>query len=123
MEWHGSRTLTIMKTTMDEGMEDYSDQSSESPEVSSGETAKEESSETESIDQEEAESSTAVVSNKVLSPGGEPLKEGDTITLTIVKNFGDESEIKYAKETSGKKVQAPRDMMAEADSELDEMNV
>lgn len=49
-----------------------------------------------SVDEENAESSTALVSNKILSPEGAPLKEGDEIVVTVVKNYGDESEIKYA---------------------------
>lgn len=56
------------------------------------------SSETEqtSVDKEEQTSDTALVSNKILSPEGEPLKEGDEIVVRVVKNYGDESEIEYA---------------------------
>lgn len=52
----------------------------------------------ESVDREEAEGAenSAVVSNKILSPDGEPLKEGDEVVLQVVKNYGDESEVKYA---------------------------
>lgn len=60
--------------------------------------------ETESIDRENEEiaAQTAVISNKILSPDGEPLKEGDQIVLEVVKNYGDESEVKYApKEVGG----------------------
>lgn len=57
----------------------------------------------ETVDQENAEEMTALVSNKILSPEGEPLKEGDEIVVKIVKNYGDESEIMYApkKEQTG----------------------
>lgn len=49
-----------------------------------------------SVDDENAMSKTAVVSNKILSPDGGPLKEGEEIVVRIVKNYGDESEIEYA---------------------------
>ena len=54
--------------------------------------------EKQSVDQdnEEAVEETALISNKILSPEGEPLKEGDEIVLQVVKNYGDESEVKYA---------------------------
>jgi hypothetical protein len=72
----------------------------------------------ETIDEEEAATGTAVVDNKVLSPGGEPLKEGDKIILEIVKNYGDESEVRYAT-TSGAPTAAPGGGMAGAEAELD----
>lgn len=50
----------------------------------------------ESVDEENAGAATAIVSNKILSPDGEPLKEGDEIVVRVVKNYGDESEIEYA---------------------------
>ena len=77
----------------------------------------------ESIDAEEAEAAgeTALIDNKILSPAGEPLKEGDKIILEVVKNYGGESEVKYAK--TGTKVQAPgMGMMDEANAELDRMS-
>lgn len=49
-----------------------------------------------SVDDENAMSDTALVPNKILSPEGEPLKEGDEIVVRIVRNHGDESEIEYA---------------------------
>ena len=51
-----------------------------------------------SVDQEneDAGEKTALVSNKILSPEGEPLKEGDEIVVRVVKNYGDESEVEYA---------------------------
>jgi len=79
--------------------------------------------EPETIDQEEQESESAVVSNKVLSPGGEPLKEGDKIILTVVKNYGDESEVKYATESSASSVKPPGDGMAGAEAELEAMDM
>lgn len=50
---------------------------------------------------EEAGESTALISNKILSPEGEPIKEGDEIVLQVVKNYGDESEVKYAPHKTG----------------------
>ena len=51
----------------------------------------------ESVDKENEESSedTALVSNKILRPDGEPLKAGEEVKVRIVKNYGDESEIAY----------------------------
>lgn len=49
-----------------------------------------------SVDDENAMSDTALVPNKILSPDGEPLKEGEEIVVRIVKNHGDECEIEYA---------------------------
>lgn len=59
------------------------------------------SEETASVDEENAASNTALVSNKILSPEGEPLKEGDEIVVRIVKNYGNESEIEYAPHKEG----------------------
>lgn len=50
----------------------------------------------ESVDHEESMGTTAIVPNKVLSPEGETISEGDEIVVRIVKNYGDESEIEYA---------------------------
>lgn len=44
---------------------------------------------------------TALVPNKVLSPEGEELKEGDEIVVRVVKNYGDETEIEYAPKKGG----------------------
>lgn len=49
-----------------------------------------------SVDDENAMSDTALVPNKILSPDGEPLKEGEEIVVRVVKNHGDECEIEYA---------------------------
>lgn len=49
-----------------------------------------------SVDEENTESSTALVPNKILSPDGEPLKEGEEIVVRVVRNHGDQSEIEYA---------------------------
>lgn len=54
-----------------------------------------------SVDEENASADTALVSNKILSPEGEPLKEGDEIVVRVVKNYGDESEIEYAPKKGG----------------------
>jgi len=48
-----------------------------------------------------ASEQTAVVSNKILSPEGKPLNEGDEIVLQVVKNYGDECEVKYAPHKEG----------------------
>lgn len=50
---------------------------------------------------EEEGDSTAVVSNKILSPEGEPLKKGDEIVVRVVENYGDESLIEYAPKKGG----------------------
>ena len=69
----------------------------------------------ESVDEENAEAQTAVVSNKILSPEGEPLKEGDEIVVKIVKNYGDESEIMYApkKEGGGAETESTSDVASD----------
>lgn len=82
------------------------------------EPAAEEASE--SVDQETAEGGTAVIDNKVLSPEGQPLKEGDEIVLVVVKNYGEESEVKYAPKEKGAE-QPPGGGMEEANAELDAM--
>lgn len=62
-----------------------------------------------SVDQEneDAGEETALISNKILSPEGEPLKEGDEIVLQVVKNYGDESEVKYAPKKGGEDKSKP----------------
>lgn len=57
----------------------------------------------ESVDEfnEEEGDSTAVISNKILSPEGEPLKKGDEIVVRVVQNYGDESLIEYAPKKGG----------------------
>lgn len=84
----------------DEDMSEESLYGSPEP-MGEGEGAENESAE--SVDQEEAEGAeqTAVISNKILSPEGEPLKPGDEIVLQVVKNYGDESEVKYAPHKPG----------------------
>jgi hypothetical protein len=93
---------------------DEASESSESEGMDEGETP-------ESIDEEESAIESAVVDNKVLSPEGGALKEGDEIVLVVVKNYGDSSEVRYKKKSAGKEVQPPG-MMAEADAELDAMD-
>lgn len=83
------------------------------------EAPKEEAAET--VDEESAESNTAVVDNKVLSPDGEPLKEGDEIVLKVVKNYGGECEVIYAPAKGGSK-ESPKSDMDSANEELDAMN-
>lgn len=77
--------------------------------------------ETGTIDQEEAAGNTAVIPNNVLRPDGSPLKEGDTITVTVVKNYGDESEVKVQASASPKAVTPPPGSMEEANAELETM--
>lgn len=77
----------------------------------------------ETIDEETAEGQSAVVSNSVLSPGGTPLKEGDTVTLTVVKNFGDESEVRVvATPAASESVQLPGGLSQSDAAELDAMD-
>jgi len=102
-----------------EEMDDlYESDTAEAPE-----TETEEGETPESIDAEEAEGETAVVDNKVLSPKGESLKEGDELTVVVVKNYGEDSEIRFKRKSSGKEVQPPEGMIASANAELDAMDV
>lgn len=70
-------------------------------------------------DHEDEGEATAVIDNKVLSPEGEPLKEGDEIVVQVVKNYGDESEIKYAPKKGG---ESEGGEGMGADAELDSMS-
>lgn len=90
-----------------------------SDEAETPESPKEEATET--VDEESAESNTAVVDNKVLSPDGEPLKEGDEIVLKVVKNYGGECEVTYAPKKGGSEKSSKSDMDS-ANEELDAMN-
>lgn len=76
----------------------------------------------ESIDAEEAESNTAVVDNKILSPEGEELKEGDEVVFVVVKNYGGESEVRRKTVSASEGSVQPPGMMAEANAELDAMD-
>ena len=123
MEWRGSRNhIKIMATQMapeSEEMDDlYESDTAEAPE-----TETEEGETPESIDAEEAEGKTAVVDNKVLSPKGESLKEGDELTVVVVKNYGEDSEIRFKSKSAGKEVQPPGGMMESDNAELDAMDV
>jgi hypothetical protein len=55
----------------------------------------------ESVDQENTEGTTVLIPNKILSPEGEPLKEGDEVVVRVVKNYGDECEVEYAPKEGG----------------------
>lgn len=78
-----------------------------------------EAAEPQSVDEEEASANTAIVSNNILSPEGEPLKEGDEIVVRIVKNYGDESEIEYApKEGGSEESETTEEPMSQVSSEL-----
>jgi hypothetical protein len=105
----------------DESLYASGEPTSEAPAPEEGAEGAEETA-PESIDAEEAEGSTAIVDKKVLSPGGEPLKEGDEVVLTVVKCYGEECEVRYAPKKSGGEVQPPGMMMAESNAELDAMN-
>jgi hypothetical protein len=94
---------------------------SEEQSGSNAEAAAAEANESESIDQEEASGNTAIIPNNVLRPDGSPLKEGDTITVTVVKNYGDESEVKVQASASPKAVTPPPGSMEEANAELETM--
>ena len=104
----------------DESLYASGEPSAEKPEMAEGEETEGEEA-PESIDAEEAEGSTAIVDKKVLSPDGKPLKEGDEVSLTVVKCYGEECEVRYSKKKSGSEVQPPG-MMDESNSELDAMN-
>ena len=56
---------------------------------------------------EEAGEETALVSNKILSPEGQELKEGDEIMVKVVKNYGDECEISYAPKKDTSETESP----------------
>jgi hypothetical protein len=82
------------------------------------ETEPTEKPEAESVDEEESGGTTAVLDNKVLSgPNGSTPKEGDEITLIVVKNYGEESEVKYA--TKPKAAAAGEE---DTDQEIDALN-
>lgn len=68
---------------------------------------------------EESPGSTAMIDNKVLSPEGKPLKAGDRVILEVVKNYGDESEVRYGTMES----MGGADQMSEANAELDQMGM
>lgn len=112
-----AKQITMPDDEMD-GLYPSSEAPAETPAPEGEEGGEEEA--TESIDEEEAEGDTAVIDNKVLAPEGEPLKEGDEIVLVVVKNYGNESEVRYAPKSGGE-VQ-PSGSMAEANSELDAMD-
>lgn len=70
--------------------------------------------------EEDENAETAVIDNKILSPHGEPLKPGDEIVVQVVKNYGTESEVKYAphkKDEGGKNSD-----MDDADKEIESMD-
>ena len=79
-----------------------------------------EPTEPQTTDQEMAESqNSAVVSNKVLmGPDGQAPKEGDEITLKIIKSFGDECEVAYATKPSG----SDEGPMSGVNTEIDAMD-
>lgn len=90
---------------------------SEAPPAPAGEEAPSE----EQAPEDEAGESTAIISNKVLSPDGEPINEGDEIVLQVVKNYGDESEVKYApKEEGGEETPSTQSSPAEELAALDQ---
>lgn len=72
----------------------------------------------ESVDEENAGQDTAIVSNKILSPDGEALNEGDEIVVRIVKNYGDESEIEYAPKEGSDESETTEEPMSTAAKEL-----
>lgn len=75
--------------------------------------------EKESVDEENQEADTAVISNKILSPDGEPINKGDEIVLQVVQNFGDESEVKYApKKEGGDEEETDEEPMSDTASDM-----
>ena len=75
----------------DELDESYADAPAAPAEAAPGETETAEAETPGETDEASEMGDTALVSNKILSPDGKPLKAGDTVTLKVVKNFGDES--------------------------------
>lgn len=82
-------------------MDDMMDEAMDSSYANAPVKPPEKPAEDESVDQEAGEEQTALISNKILSPDGEPIKEGDEIVVQVVKNYGDESEVKYAPKKEG----------------------
>jgi len=77
---------------------------SSSSEVTSPEekSESEDAESVETVDEESMQDKSVLVSNKVLmGPDGSPPKEGDEIVVKVVKNYGDESEIVCAPESTG----------------------
>lgn len=89
------------------------DESYTAPVTPPGEGEEAPPAEKESVDKENAEAQTALVSNKILSPEGEPLKEGDEIVVKVVKNYGDESEIMYAPKKEGAETESTSDVASD----------
>ena len=77
------------------------------PEKSGMPVEKPETADKPSVDEQNAEEQTAIISNKILSPEGGPLKEGDEVVVRVVKNYGDESEVKYAPKKAGGESDSP----------------
>ena len=73
--------------------ESYAPAGDEMDSAYSGEAPVNSPAEKSSVDEQNATSETALVPNKILCPGGEPLKDGEEILVRVVKNHGEESEI------------------------------
>ena len=58
-------------------------------------------SDTPSVDEENQMSDTSLVSTKMLSPEGEPVKEGDEIMVKVVSVHGDQAIIKCVPKEEG----------------------
>lgn len=74
-----------------------------------------------SVDEENQMDDTALVPIKVLSPGGEPVNEGDEVVLQVVSVHGDEAIVKYAPkkggETTAPETTTPEEDFAAMDKE------
>lgn len=80
-----------------------------------------EAGKTGTVDEENAQGNTTVVPNKILSPHGEPLKEGDEIVVRVVAVHDNESEIEYAPHKEQEREETSetgKDYMGEAGEEL-----
>jgi hypothetical protein len=54
-----------------------------------------------SVDEQNQMDDSALVPTKVLSPDGEPIKEGDEIVVQVVSVHGDQAIVKYAPKKGG----------------------
>jgi hypothetical protein len=78
----------------------------------------EEPTDAQSTDEEtSATENSALVSNKVLRPDGSTPKEGDEVTMKVIKCYGDECEVSCSPKST-----APEKEPMSADSEIEAMD-
>lgn len=87
-----------------------------------GDTPETETAKPGTVDEANQQQDTTVVPNKILSPHGEKLNEGDEIVVKVVKVGDNESVIQYAPhkegEDEGEGSETGKDYMSEAREEL-----